>query len=363
MKPVFCIIVGTRPEIIKLAPVLRELMRRHLDHFVIHTNQHYSREMDAVFFEELALEPPQYNLGVGSGSHGEQTGKMIMAIEKILMQRRPRHLIVQGDTNSVVAGALAAAKELSIQISHVEAGLRSYDRSMPEEINRIIADHVSDFLFVPTKTEQGIALREGIPEEKVFIIGNTIVDAIQQNLPLAEKSVKVLETLQVTPEHYFLLTLHRPSNVDTPETLQGIVDTIAALNRQHGTVTVFPCHPRTQERITSFGIAVDPSVHVVKPLGYLAMLYLMRHARLILTDSGGIQEEACVMQRRCVTLRFNTERPATLEVGGNILAGNTPEGIQKAVTTILERTVTWSNPFGDGATAKKIVDILLSRTA
>lgn len=357
----YCFILGTRPEIIKLSPLFRVAQARGLDYCIIHTNQHYSEEMDALFFRELNLQPPEYNLHIGSGPHGQQTGKMIIEIEKILLAVKPKHLIVQGDTNSVVAGALGAAKELSINISHVEAGLRSYDRTMPEEINRVIADHISDFLFVPTETEQQIVLREGIPMEKVHIVGNTIVDAVVQNIKLAKILSGIEQKYGVQPYNYFLLTLHRPSNVDTKETFQVLIDGLVAVGKKYHTPILFPCHPRTMKSIEEFNMVIDPSViTIIPPIGYLEMLYLMDAAKLIFTDSGGIQEEACILKTKCITLRHNTERPSTLEVGGNILAGNTYDKILSATHAMQQRQVEWSNPFGDGNTAVKIMDILQS---
>lgn len=357
----FCIILGTRPEIIKLSPVIRELAKRSVDHFIIHTNQHYSKQMDMIFFKELKLKQPKYNLDVGSGTHGEQTGKMIIGIEKILKKERPDHIIVQGDTNTVIAGAMAAAKELSIKISHVEAGLRSYDRTMPEEINRIIADHISDYLFAPTKTEQAILIQEGIPRDNIHVVGNTIVDAVMQNIDIANTQKSVLKEFQLKKNNYFLLTLHRPSNVDNSRTLKNIFESINTLSKEYNTKTIFPCHPRTLKQIKKFKISIGAHIKYVEPLGYLKMLKLLQNARLVFTDSGGIQEEACILRTPCVTLRYNTERPDTLEVGGNILAGNEKKQINKATQEILSRQINWYNPFGDGTSGKKIIKILINQ--
>lgn len=357
----FCIILGTRPEIIKLSPIVRELVKKSIDHFIIHTNQHYSKQMDMVFFKELKLKQPKYNLGIGSGTHGEQTGKMIIGIEKILKKEHPDHIIVQGDTNTVIAGAMAAAKELSIKISHVEAGLRSYDRTMPEEINRIIADHISDYLFTPTKTEQTILIQEGISKDNIHVIGNTIVDAVNQNIDLVNKKKSGLKKFQLKKNNYFLLTLHRPSNVDNSKTLKNIFESINALSKKYNTQTIFPCHPRTLKQIKKFKISIGAHIKYVEPLGYLEMLKLLQNARLVFTDSGGIQEEACVLRIPCVTLRYNTERPDTIKVGGNILAGNQKEQINKATHKILNKTINWYNPFGDGTSGKKIIEILTNQ--
>lgn len=356
-----CIILGTRPEIIKLSSLIRELQKRSLDFFIVHTNQHYTKEMDEVFFQELELPKPKYNLEIGSGSHGEQSGKMIIKIEEILKKEHPNHVYVQGDTNSVIAGVMAAAKELSIRVSHIEAGLRSYDRTMPEEINRVIADHVSDYLFAPTEKEREILTREGIPGQRVFVVGNTIVDAVQQNIHLAVKKENILNRLGVKEKAYFLLTAHRPANVDSKEVFSQILKGVEEVSKLYSLKTIFPCHPRTKERLREFNMVPGGQIIMTDPLGYLEMLLIMQKSRMILTDSGGIQEEACILQVPCVTLRNNTERPDTLAVGGNILAGNSQENITKSVKEMYDRRISWYNPFGDGATAKHILDIIYSQ--
>ncbi|MFA6553694.1 MAG: UDP-N-acetylglucosamine 2-epimerase (non-hydrolyzing) [Patescibacteria group bacterium] len=354
----YCIILGTRPEIIKLSPIIRDLDNRSISNFVIHTNQHYNKDMDEIFFKELNLNPPKYNLNIGSGSHGEQTGKMMIAIEQILKQELPNYILVQGDTNTVIAGAMAAAKELDIKIGHVEAGLRSYDRSMPEEINRVIADHISDFLFAPTKTEQAILIQEGIPRHQIHVVGNTIVDAVFQNIEIAKSKVDILKSYSLNDHDYFVLTLHRPANVDTKNSLVGLMDIINEMGKENGKPIIFPCHPRTKKRLEEFSVKVGEHVRLIEPIGYLDMLQLLAHAKLIFTDSGGLQEEACILKIPCITLRENTERPDTVDIGGNILAGSNPDRIRAATKEILERTINWYNPFGDGTTGKKIVDIL-----
>lgn len=353
----YCIIVGTRPEIIKLSPLIREMTAQGLDFFIIHTNQHYSKVLDSIFFEELGLPKPKYNLEIGSGTHGEQTGRMIITLEKILKEEMPQHLYVQGDTNTVVAGVMAAAKELSIKIHHVEAGLRSYDRTMPEEINRVIADHVSDYLYVPTKTEEAILIQEGIPKKNIHIVGNTIVDAVYQNIKLAETQKNVANDLGLEDKKYFLLTVHRPSNVDDPKILQQILNAVQKVSSELKLKTVFPCHPRTKKIIDDNHLLVGSDIIITEPIGYLQMLKLLQNANLVLTDSGGIQEEACILKVLCVTLRNNTERPDTLEVGGNILAGNDYDMIIKSIKEIRSREINWYNPFGDGRAAKKILEI------
>ena len=350
------IILGTRPEIIKMSPVIRECEKRGLDYFILHTGQHYSYEMDRIFFEELELPQPKYNLDVGSGTHAEQTGKIMIGVEKILMKERPDVVLVQGDTNTVLAGALAATK-LHIKIGHVEAGLRSYDRRMPEEINRVLTDHISDYLFAPTEKAKQNLLREGIDENKIFVTGNTIVDAVYQNLEIAKRKVNVLKDLGLKPKEYVLVTAHRQENVDVKERLKGILKGLELIHNEFDMPVVFPIHPRTQRRIKEFGLSLN-GVKVISPLGFLEFLQLEANARLILTDSGGVQEETCILGVPCVTLRDNTERPETLEVGSNVLVGTKPERILEGVKIMLNRENNWRNPFGDGRAGERIIRIL-----
>lgn len=351
-----CILLGTRPEIIKLSSLIRECRVRQLDYFIIHTNQHYSDTMDAIFFKDLELPQPTYNLRIGSGSHGEQTGKMLIEIEKILSNEKPDILYVQGDTNTVMAGAITAAKT-DIKIAHVEAGLRSYDRTMPEEINRIITDHVSDYLFTPTQKAANILSGEGIPQSKIYNVGNTIVDAVQEGLIIARK-MNPLKTLGAKEDEYFLLTLHRPSNVDDRKTLENIFLGLGQIYQKYGLPIIFPIHPRTKKQMIKFGINLPDGITEIEPVGFLEMLSMEKGARLIFTDSGGIQEEACIMQKRCITLRDNTERPETLDVGGNILSERTPNAILQNVDDMMAKRISWYNPFGDGASAKNILNII-----
>jgi UDP-N-acetylglucosamine 2-epimerase (non-hydrolysing) len=346
------IVLGTRPEIIKMSPVMRECQRRNLDHFVLHTGQHYSYDMDRVFFEELELPDPKHKLEVGSGAHGEQTGKMLAGIEKVLLLERPDIVLVQGDTNTVLAGALAASK-LGVKVGHVEAGLRCYDRSMPEEINRVLADHLSDLLFVPTDVAKQHLASEGITKG-VHKTGNTIVDAVRQNLDLAERKSNVLHRLGLEDDHYLLATAHRQENVDDPEHLRGMIEGMQRVSDELKMSLVFPAHPRTRKRIEEFEIRPE-GILVTEPLGYLDFLMLEANARMILTDSGGVQEEACILHVPCVTMRTSTERPETISVKANILAGTSPGSILAASRKQMGARRRWRNPFGDGRSAEKIV--------
>jgi UDP-N-acetylglucosamine 2-epimerase (non-hydrolysing) len=349
------IILGTRPEIIKMSPIIRECETQGHDYFVLHTGQHYSYEMDGAFFDDLELPKPQYNLDVGSGSHAEQTARILTGVEKILIDTKPDLVLVQGDTNSVLAGALTAAK-LYIDVGHVEAGLRSFDRRMPEEINRILTDHISEFLFTPTEKADVHLLSEGIDKRKIYRTGNTIVDAVHQNLTISENKADILKEMGLETKGYFLITAHRQENVDSPERLQKIISTLQKIQKEYDIPIIFPMHPRTKKMIGQFNIA-DQGITILDPVGFLSFLQLESNARLILTDSGGVQEEACILGVPCVTLRENTERPETVEVGANQLAGTDSAQIITSVANLLGQTKTWPNPFGDGNAGKKILNI------
>ena len=350
------VILGTRPEIIKMSPIIRELEKRSIEYFILHTGQHYSYNMDEIFFEQLKLPQPKYNLNVGSGTHAEQTGKMMIGIEKVLMREVPDIVLVEGDTNSVLAGALAAVK-LMIKIGHVEAGLRSFDREMPEEINRLLTDHISNYLFAPTEKAKKNLLNEGIDENKIYITGNTIVDAVYQNLKLAENN-DVLERLDLNNDDYLLLTLHRQENVDREWRLRSIVEGLRLVADEFDIPIIYPIHPRTRKRLNEFNIKMCDDVRLIDPLDYLSFLKLEGNAKLILTDSGGVQEEACILKIPCVTIRSSTERPETLDVGANIIAGVEPGNILKCVKTMIGKNRDWINPFGDGKAGIRIVNIL-----
>lgn len=357
MKFKIAIVLGTRPEIIKLSSIIRECQKKKIDFFIIHTNQHYSIKLDKIFFRDLELLKPKYNLGVGSGSHGEQTAKMMVGIEKILLEEKPDVILIQGDTNTVLAGGLAASK-IGIKVGHVEAGLRSYDRTMPEEINRVVVDHVSDFLFVPTKDQAQILKNEAINANKIFVVGNTIVDAVKENKKIAAKKSKILFKLKIKPKDYFLLTMHRPSNVDSKNILKSLFKTLEKIYQKYKLPIIFPIHPRTKSQLEKFKLFLPEGIVEIEPVGFLDFLELESNARLILTDSGGVQEEACILKVPSITLRENTERPETIKVGASILAGHNEQKIILAVKKMLLAKNNWSNPFGDGQSGKKIINIL-----
>ncbi|MBS7637784.1 UDP-N-acetylglucosamine 2-epimerase (non-hydrolyzing) [Candidatus Bathyarchaeota archaeon] len=350
------IVLGTRPEIIKMAPIVRVLERDGLDYFILHTGQHYSYNMDRVFFEQLGLPEATFNLDVGSGSHGEQTGRMLIKIERVLRSEAHDVVLVVGDTNTVLAGALAAVK-LGFKVGHVEAGLRSYDREMPEEVNRVLVDHCSDSLFAPTEKAERILLSEGIPEEKIFVTGNTIVDSVYQNLEIAGRKVNIYEELGVEKCGYFLATVHRQENVDNERRFRGILKGLEMIREEFDLPVIYPIHPRAERQLKIFNIEVN-GIEIVKPLDYLSFLQLESSAKLVLTDSGGVQEEACILGVPCVTLRYNTERPETLDVGANVLAGTDPHEIVKKTRIMANKRSCWENPFGDGKAGERIVQIL-----
>lgn len=351
------IILGTRPEIIKMSPIIRECEKRCIDYFVLHTGQHYSYNMDRIFFEQFNLPEPKYNLDVGSGTHGEQTAKMVVGIEKILMIEKPDIILVEGDTNTVLAGALAATK-LHIKVGHVEAGLRSYDRSMPEEINRVLTDHCSDHLFAPTEKSMQILLNEGITKDKILVTGNTIVDAICQNLKLSKSSV--LDDLGIKKKEYILVTAHRRENVDSLYRFKGILDGICSVSTEFGLPIIYPIHPKSMMMMKNFGLDVDRNIKLIEPLDYLNFLQLEANAKMVLTDSGGVQEETCILGVPCVTLRDNTERPETIDVGSNMLSGTNPLRILECAASMSRVNNHWTNPFGDGNAAERIVNTILN---
>ena len=355
-----CVIIGTRPEIIKMSPVARACERQEgSDWFVLHTGQHYSYGMDRVFFEQLGLSDARYNLDVGSGSgrHGEQTAEMLAGIEKILIKEEPDMVLVEGDTNTVLAGALAASK-LGIRVGHVEAGLRSYDRRMPEEINRVVADHISDYLFAPTEKSRDILLGEGISDEKVFVTGNTVVDAVYQNIEIANGRDGGGTGRDLEQDGYFLATAHRQENVDDAARFAGILRGLELVSEEFSLPVIYPIHPRSRKMMEEFGLDAK-GVTFIEPLDYLSFLKLEADARLVLTDSGGVQEETCILKVPCVTLRDNTERPETALVGANVLVGADPENILEGARTMLGRSRDWENPFGDGRAGERIVEITM----
>jgi len=315
----------------KAAPVLRALNSAGFSQSVVHTGQHYDANMSDVFFRELDIPEPDVNLAVGSGSHAQQTARIMTGFESVVRERNPDLVMVYGDVNSTVAAALVCAK-LQIPVAHVEAGLRSNDRSMPEEINRLLTDQLADLLFTPSVDGNRNLEREGIPPERIHLVGNVMIDTLVRLLPRALERKKI-----AFPARYALVTLHRPSNVDDPEVLRQILSSMLSVSKNNNDdlAVVFPVHPRTRQRMAEFGIASD-GLHICDPLSYLEFLALQAGATVVLTDSGGIQEETTFLGVPCLTLRANTERPVTVEIGTNVLIGNDPKNLRTELARILD---------------------------
>jgi len=346
-------VVGARPQFIKCAPLSREL-RKHNYEVLVHTGQHYDYEMSKVFFEELDIPTPDYNLGIGSGSHATQTGKILMGVEEVLTKERPNMVLVFGDTNSTLAGALAASK-LGIKVAHVEAGLRSYDRTMPEEINRVLTDHISDLLFTPTRNAVANLRKEGVTAG-VQNTGDVMVDMLESVKPIAKERSRVLERLDIKPREYLAVTMHRPANTDDPIRLRAV---LAALGKS-GYPVIFPAHPRTQKAIKESGLweEMPPNLRLIEPLGYIDMLRLMGEARCVITDSGGIQKEAFLLGVRCVTLRENTEWTETMIGGRNTLVGADGPKILAAIAAPDPGRRSRAMPFGKVGASARIARII-----
>ena len=360
-----CVILGTRPEIIKMAPVIDEINRRSHELLLIHTGQHYDKEMSDNFFLDLELPKPNYNIHVGSGSHGKQTALMMDGIEDVLISEKPDIVLVQGDTNAVLAGALVAQK-LHIPVGHVEAGLRSFDVSMPEEINRMGADCCSHLYFVPTEESAINLALEGYLPKDIFITGNSVVDTCFRNLKIAENSSTIIDDLNLDNlNNIITFTMHRAENVDDKQRLQSIIGALMELKDFN---IIFPIHPRTKKTLENFGLYKKfeslPHIHITKPIGYLDFLVLISKSIIILTDSGGLQEEAITLNVPALTLRYNTERPETVTAGGNILVGADKDYILETANKILNNEEFYNNmknaknPYGDGNSAVQILDII-----
>lgn len=344
-------IVGARPQFIKAMPVSRALASAGIDECLVHTGQHYDKAMSDIFFSELELPLPNLNLGIGSGDHGDQTGRMMMALEATVRDLKPDRVMVYGDTNSTLAGALVAVK-LAVPVAHVEAGLRSYNRTMPEEINRILADRCADLLFCPTAMAVSYLAREGM-ESGVHQVGDTMLDALRRMRPIADEKSTILDRLRLDAQAYLLLTLHRPYNVDRPQRLREV---LTMLNR-HAWPIVFPVHPRTRSAIRDL-VLPSGALRIIEPLGYVDMLKLEANARAIITDSGGIQKEAHMLAVPCLTVRPETEWVETLEAGWNRLVAFDPDAVEDALRTIVRPAGVPPAVFGKGDAAKRIVAVL-----
>jgi len=354
--PSLAFVFGTRPEIIKCAPLIREAERRGMPFTLVHTGQHYSRELDDVFFEGLGLPVPDYELRVGSDTPGRQTGSMVSALDPVVTDVDPDVVVVHGDTNSTLAGAITTCK-LDPALAHVEAGLRSFDRSMPEEHNRVLTDHAADYLFAPTERARRQLADEGI-EAGVWVTGNTVVDAVRQHADIAARESDVLDRLGLDDREFLLLTAHRAENVDDETRFRNVLEGVAAAAADNDLDCVFPAHPRSVGRIREFHIDVPAPIRVVDPEDFLSFLLLEDRAAVVVTDSGGVQEEAAVLGTPCVTVRDNTERQETVEIGANRLAGTDSEDIRQSVAEALSAPTNWEPPYGDGHAAERILDVL-----
>ena len=356
-------IAGARPNFMKVAPIFAEMKRRadEFEPMIVHTGQHYDAAMSDAFFDDLGMPKPDIYLGVGSGSHAVQTAKIMTEFEPVVLEHRPDWVLVVGDVNSTIACALVCAK-LGVKVAHVEAGLRSRDRSMPEEINRILTDSISDLLFTTSQDADENLRLEGIPAERVRFVGNVMIDSLLEHLKIAEAS-SVRDDLGLVEREYAVMTLHRPSNVDERDVFGGILD--ALLSVAERLPIIFPVHPRTRAKIEEFGFSeriAASNIRLIAPLGYLDFMRLYSGARLVLTDSGGLQEETTVLGIPCLTLRHNTERPITIEMGTNVLVGTNPEKIKQAANSVLDNpmsTDTKIPPLWDGKTAGRICDELI----
>lgn len=360
-------VVGARPNFMKMAPII-EAMNRYPDtirHLLVHTGQHYDEKMSKAFFEDLKMPKPDIDLEVGSGSHAEQTGRIMVEFEKVCRKEKPDLVIVVGDVNSTMACTITA-KKLGIKVAHVEAGLRSRDMDMPEEINRLCTDVLCDYLFTTDRFANENLNAEGVPSEKVFFVGNVMIDTLCKHRSMA-KELGLMDQLGLEPGGYATMTLHRPSNVDDRATLQGILDALSTITKE--VPIVFPIHPRTRKMVENFGLdgyfkngSGKKGIRCVEPLGYLEFLHLNMHARMVLTDSGGLQEETTVLGVPCITMRENTERPITCEEGTNVIVGNRKENILAAAMNVIEgRAATGRVPEKwDGKAAERIVEILFA---
>lgn len=360
------LVCGTRPNFMKVAPLMRAISKHNacsvknpIKPILVHTGQHYDYRMSKVFFEDLSLPEPDVYLGVGSGTHSEQTGKIMIELEKVLLEEEPDLVTVVGDVNSTLAGALAAVK-LHIPVAHIEAGLRSFDRAMPEEINRILTDAISDYLFTTSTYANENLLNEGMPEDKVFLVGDVMIDSLFYHRAKAQQSL-ILSKLGLMEKDYALLTLHRPSNVDVKESLLKILQAVREISQQ--IPVVFPAHPRTRKNIADFALTeyLDKQhILFIEPVGYLDFLKLMVSARFIMTDSGGIQEETTALNIPCLTLRDTTERPETISQGTNTLVWNdTKRIVDEALNILNGEGKSGSCPeLWDGGAAERIVEIL-----
>lgn len=349
-------IFGIRPDWIKGCMVLKELDKtRKIRHIIVHAGQHYSYNLDGIFFEELGIRQPDYNLEIGSGTQGEQTARLISRSEKVMLKERPDTVLLLGDSNTSLAG-IAAAK-LNIKVARIEAGMRAYDWRMPEEKNKRLVDHISTYLFAYTHYQKENLLLENIPDWKIHVTGNPTVDTLNHFVPQARRN-QILDKIGVAPKDYFLATLHRAENVDSKEVLERILRGLNMVSKHYRKRVVLPLMPRTKKRVRQTRIRVPKNIMTIEPQGFLEFLKLEMDAIALLSDSGTAQEEGCILKTPCVVTRISTERPETVKLGSSIVAGTEPEHILKAVNLILKAKPSWKHPYGDGKTAQRMVKIL-----
>ncbi len=352
----WCFVVGTRPEIIKVAPIVRAAIRSSVPFSLVHTGQHYSSELSEVFFRDLAMPAPDYNLGVGSCGHFEQVDRIAAGLGDIFEREKPALVIAEGDTNSVAAAALVSSSR-SIPFAHVEAGLRSSDYRMPEETNRIVADRIASWLFAPTTENEATLLSEGIPPSCIFRIGHTIVDSLLHAAPRVAAS-RIHASLGISSGKYILATAHRTENVDQEGWLPSFLSSLAVIGEVFRLPVIYPLHPRIRARATTLWQVSSPFLHLVPPLSFFDFLAMEASAACTITDSGGVQEESCILGVPCVTVRRSTERPETVVIGANRLAGISPDGLISAVSEAMGSKRGWKHPFGSGYAGESVVSIL-----
>jgi UDP-N-acetylglucosamine 2-epimerase (non-hydrolysing) len=368
-KQKYCFIYGTRPEIIKISPLIKLCQKKKISFICIHTGQHYSYKLDGAFLKTLDLPKPNYRLNIRSKAphlQGDHTGRMLIKIEEVLIKELPTHVFILGDTNTALAGLLTAEKitttksftGFDIKTVHVEAGLRCFDRRLPEETNRIIIDHFADYLFVPTGVEKKYLRNEGIPQSKIFITGNIIVDVLKNVAPVIKKKSSVIKKLNIDPNEYLLLTLHRQENVNSKKVLSDIFKGIALIGKKVNKPIIFPVHPRTENLIKKYRIKIPKNIVKIGPMEYLDFLWLQKNAVLVMTDSGGVQEEACTLRVPCITLRDSTERPQTVSLKANIVTGTNPDKIAKSALVMIKSKRKWKNPYGQGDAASKMLNLI-----
>ncbi len=361
VMPIFTIVAGARPNFMKMAPIIHAFQKKqaagvNVHYRLVHTGQHYDKKMSGDFFEQLSIPEPHANLGGGGGTQAEQTAAIMVAFEKELLENRPDLVIVVGDVTSTLACSIAA-KKLQIDVAHVEGGIRSGDLSMPEEINRMVTDSITDHFFTTSEIANSNLRKAGVPEEKIHFVGNTMIDTLMAQIPNFKKPEGTIFD-QIAPQNYFVMTMHRPANVDQEQSLKAMIDAI--LEGTGGLPIIFPVHPRTAKNLQSIGINAQ-NLHMIEPLGYLEFNYLVKNAKGVITDSGGVTEETSVMNVPCVTLRDNTERAETIHLGTNELVGTDPKKLKPYLEKIMAGT--WKQyqgiPLWDGKTAERIVDILI----